>query len=207
MFRFSSNGKWSLIICFDWHWIWFSCIDSISFGTTNCASSSFSLASVNNYPIKPCICLMHNRTQLQQHWVYLHLQFPLLQLSPLVNCNLPEFHLQLGTLEPRFHLLAVLGPDPNGDFTVCNTTSTNIMTTMAVLQLIDNIKRSTSLDWQELWNALASTPTCIIVCDLKTPPGNYFSGITTDKSLFLQNKLLHSQRLVVPLRAITANSQ
>ena len=57
---------------------------------------------------------------------------------------------------------------------------------MADSRLLDTIKENTSVAWQELWNALASSPICIIGCDLISPPRNYFSGTITDKTLLFR---------------------
>ena len=114
---------------------------------------------------------MHNRTLYQQHRDYLQLRFALFLPSLPINYNLIPFRLLLGTLELRFHLPGLHRPDPNRDFAGCNNTPARTMTTGADLQLADNIIESTSLDWLELWNALASSHTCIIVYNLSIAPG------------------------------------
>ena len=144
---------------------------------------------------------MHNWTLYQQHRDYLQVRFAQLLLSLPINCNVPPLRLLLGMLELRFHLPAKHAPDPNGDFAVCNNTPTKTMTTEADLHFPDHEKKH--------FARLVSAVKCPrfnpnLHYSLRPEYSSWIILLWDNyrQEFSIQNTLLHSQRLVVPLRAI-----
>ena len=124
---------------------------------------------------------MLNRTLHPQRKDYLHLRVALLLLSLLTSYNLLPLLLVLETVNTRSHLHTVHAPDPNGNYAICNDPPVKIIITVSDLQLPDNTREIISPDWRELWNAPVSTLICIIDWHRNTIPGNYSSGIATNR--------------------------
>ena len=112
------------------------------------AYSNIFFATIDYYPVK-------SRFFDAQSDIVLLTQ----ELFTVAACTVPsamtvqsqpaKFLLLSGTVEQRFHILAMHVPDPKGDFAACENMQKRIMKIWAGLQLPDSIKQSTSLVWLE----------------------------------------------------------
>ena len=148
MFKFSIIGERRFIACPNRSGIRLRSFDAFNFGTTNWAISNVSLASFNHYPVKPCITQHTIGHRLNNAGIIFKLLCSYCHHWPITK--LQPFLLLLETLDPRLYLPAAHAPDINESYAICSDPLAKITKAEIDLQLTDNKKGNTSLDWQEL---------------------------------------------------------